>query len=256
MAFVITFRGYRPSPRFDAVKWTTALIEQSAVTAGTGEPVSFVQIDSKPITDYPDPTDPPTLDFTTQLATELPGWYRIVFRDSFASTQATAPVLFTSESYRPSLRDVGTYILNRTADSNNNYLGTFTDDTTPTADEVEAIIFKSEQRILQKLDVDPNEPIPTESQRAVADAVALHSAMLVELTKFSEQIQTNRSPYQYLKTLWDELWPDLVKDVRGETPGTGTGGGSLSVWDLVASQFGEPSYAFPTLDLVNWDTHF
>jgi hypothetical protein len=255
MTYVITFKGLRPSSRTDGIKWTLSTIEESAPSGTNGDPTTWATVESFPIADYPDPASPPTFDRTTDLATLLPGWYRVRFNDPGAGVQYTSPRYFDSELFRPSTRMVAAYIKNRTVDSNNNYLGDFTSATVVTDAEVEELITVAKQRVLRKLDADPNEPIPVESHLAITSAIALYTAMLVELTKFSEQIQTNRSPYPHLFDLWKEMWPDLVEDVTGVPP-TDTSGGSKSVWDLVATQSNTAHYAFPDPATVNWETAF
>lgn len=253
MSFVIPFRNYRPSKRNDAIKWTNAHAQEA--TDNNGEPGAWNTIESFAIADYPDPTNPPTLNFTTDLATQRPGWYRIRFTDTGSGEEFTAGRFWGGEGYRPSTRDVALYIKNRTADPNGNYLGDFTADTAVTADEVEGLISKAQERVLRKLDVDPNEVIATESHFAISNMIALYAAMLVELTKYSEQIQANRSPYPHLKDLFDEEFAVVVEDVTGIPPVT-TGTGSKSLWDIVATQDNTPSFSFPEPDLVNWDTRF
>lgn len=256
MSFVISIKNLRPSGRQDNILWTAATIEQSADADGvpTG---GFSTVETFPITTYPDPTEPPTLALTTDQATAIPGWYRVKFTDPGPGIEYTAPLFFDVNRYRPSTKRVASYIDNRTVDTNNNYQHDFTDTTIVTKDTVEELISTSEEYVLRKLDQDPNVVIPVESQQAVSNLIALYAAMLVELTKFSEQIQANRSPYPFLKQLFDEQWPTVVEDVTGIAPDTGTGGTSATnVWDLVASGSQTVSFAFPTPDLVNWDTKF
>jgi len=256
MTFVVSFKGLRPSPRSDATKWTNSTIEQADIVAATGEPVlPFTAVESFAIADYPDPTAPPTLERTTDLATLLPGWYRVRFNDAGSGVEYTAPRLFSATSFRPSTKTVAAYIDNRTVDGDNNFLHDFTTVTIVHVDTVEELISIAEQRILGKLDVDPNVPIPTEDSQVISGLVALYAAMLVELTKFSEQIQTNRSPYPHLLELFNQQMIEALENIRGVPPGS-SGGGSLSLWDIVATQHGEASYSFPTDPMVNWNTAF
>jgi len=253
MAFVLTFTKYKPSPRQDGLLWTQAVIQQAAVAdPATGEPGSWTTIDTKAITTYPDATDPPSLSFTTELATALPGWYRVIFQDASGDQEFTLPRLFSGVTFRPSTRDVALYIKNRTVDKNNNFLGDFKNGgvvaggTAVSADEVEDLIQKAEQRVLRLLDVDPNVPIPTESQAAVTDLMALYAAMLVEITKYSEQIQRQTSPYPQLKELWDDAWPSVKEDVVGT--GTVVSGSNIGLWDIVASGTRSAQGTFPETD--------
>ena len=253
MTWVVRFKGVRPTPRDDGVLWTHARIQEA--TDNLGEPGAFTDVETFPITTYPDPTNPPTLNITTDSANLLPGWYRVRFNDAGSGIEFTAPRYFSSVGFRPSTRQVAIHIKNRTVDENNNYIGDFTATTAVTKDEVEELIVKAEQRVLRKLDTDPNVPIPSESHQGVSELVALYAAMLVELTKFGEQIQANRSPYIHLRDLFNEQFPEVVTDVTGESPPV-SGSGSLSVWDLVATQDNTPQWGFPDPETVNWDSKF
>jgi hypothetical protein len=262
MSFVLTFSKYKPSPRQDGLLWTQVVIQQAAVAdPATGEPGAWATIDTKPIAPYADPTDPPTLSFTTELATAVPGWYRIVFQDASGDEELTLPRLFSGATFRPSTRDVAAYIKNRTVDRNNNFLGDFNNlgvasgGTAVTADEVEDLIQKAEHRVLSLLDVDPNVPIPTESQAAVTDMMALYAAILVEVTKYSEQISRQTSPYPQLKELWDDMWPSVKEDVTGQ--GTVVGG-NIGLWDIVAtgSRVAQGTFPESDVDKVSYRTFF
>jgi hypothetical protein len=225
-----------------------ARIQQSADL--DGEPTGgFTTIETYVIPDYADPANPPYMSLTTNNGTFIPGWYRIRFNDAGPGEEYTSPLFYDAISYRPSTRDVAVHIKNRTVDNLNNFVGDFTTTTVVTAQEVEELILKGEQRVLRRLDVDPNEPIPTESHEAIKNLIALYAAMLVELTKFSEQVTTNRSPYPQLKVLFDEQLAELREDVRGiveDDPG-GTGVGS-----------GMAVFTFPedAGGMINWQTRF
>lgn len=262
MAFVLTFAKYKPSGRSDGLLWTQAVIQQASVDALTGEPGAWTQIDVKAIGAYADPTDPPELTFTTEQATLVPGWYRIIFQDASGDQELTQPRLFSGVTFRPSTRDVALYVKNRTVDRYNNFLGDFKNGgmlaggTAVSADEVEGLIQKAEQRVLRLLDVDPNVPIPTESQAAVTDLMALYAAMLVEVTKYSEQIQRQTSPYPQLKELWDDAWPAVKEDVVGT--GQVISGSNIGLWDIVATGTRAAQGTFPETDeeKVSYQTRF
>lgn len=248
MAFVVRFRDYRPSSR-DALPWTQALIQQAAVTADTAEPGSWTDIETKTIPSYPDPTNPPYMNFETELATLAPGWYRVIFKDATGDQEITAPRMFRSgATYRPSTKSVAVHVKNRTVDANNNYKGDFDNTTVVTRNEVEEIISLAEERVVRRFDVDPNVSIPTESQAAVTGLVALYSAMLIELTKFSEQVARGSSPYPHLKDLFDEQMKEVREDILG--PGTGGDGGGAGS--------GTAHFTFPDDigGMIRWDTQF
>lgn len=247
--FIVRFRDYRPSGR-DTLLWTTVLIQQADIDTLTGEPGAWVDIDTKSIPSYPDPQNPPYMNFETQLGTLAPGWYRVIFKDVTGDQEITAPRMFRGGvSYRPSTRAVAAHIKNRTVDDHNNYLGDFTDKTEVTGDEVEELIGKAEQRVLRRMDLDPNVPIPTESQQAITDLVALYAAMLVELTKYSEQVASRVSPYAQLKELFDEQLIELREDVTGIKDDDGGG--------VTTAGSGTAHFTFPDdINQVGWGTQF
>lgn len=82
MPQVISFEGYQPSPRYDAIPWTEARIQEAATADAldadwtTLETIALSPLDA-------DPSDPASRDFTTQLASDTAElWYRIVFADA------------------------------------------------------------------------------------------------------------------------------------------------------------------------------
>jgi hypothetical protein len=78
---------------------------------------------------------------------------------------------------------------------------------------------------------------------------------VVEVTKFSEQIARQVSPYPYLKNMFDGMLSQKQAEL-GIQPPAGTGGGGLTLVDLIASQFGRALYSFPDDPMVGWKTQF
>jgi hypothetical protein len=79
--------------------------------------------------------------------------------------------------------------------------------------------------------------------------VAWKTASLVEATYYSEQIRTDRSPYEIYKTLFSEGLPALEGAVAAADAGEDlgiSGGGNM------------PSYGFPEDEggMVGWGTSF
>lgn len=89
MAFVVTLRNFRPVPRYDSAKWTSAVIQEAATALGT-----WADVEEFAIADYADPTAPPELSFTTDAATLNPalGWFRIAFYDVADNVSFSSPV--------------------------------------------------------------------------------------------------------------------------------------------------------------------
>jgi hypothetical protein len=158
------------------------------------------------------------------------------------------------DKFRPTTREVASYIKNRTVDDHNNFIGDFTNKTIVTAAEAEDIISLAGPMVLAALQWDPTAAVPTIPDYDIPNVqslVALFSAILVELTKFSEQISRNVSPYPYLKELFDKM----LGEKQGEL-GISTGETGMSMVDLYMAQSKTAFFDFPTDPMVNWNTAF
>lgn len=89
MGVAVSFQGYVPPARFDAISWTDAQIEEAAAEDGTFAVIDTVSLG---VVD-PDPADPSPRSFTTVLGTADDQWYRVVFVDAaFTTSEPTQPV--------------------------------------------------------------------------------------------------------------------------------------------------------------------
>jgi hypothetical protein len=159
----------------------------------------------------------------------------------------------------PTLDDVGAILRARTQDDHDDELGTFTDDTRPTADEVNKLIAQAGLPVYTatgRLD-DLTCSMKDQVQESAKYWVAMLTAMLIELTYFPEQVRSDRSAYAFYKEMWDDEITgfssliDAVKECReGELePDTpGEEGGTPP----------DPSWAFPedVGGMVGWQTRF
>lgn len=144
----------------------------------------------------------------------------------------------------------------RTQDEAGTEGGVWTDETRPTLAEVEMILSMAQAIVLGQtgsLDALACETAD-EVRSQGATLVSLMAAMLVELSYFPEQVQTNRSAYQQYADLFDTLMPQLVQSVEeclggGVEPGGGTDGGGTVP---------KPSFAFPkdVGGMVGWQTRW
>lgn len=82
MTVVVSLEDFRPSPRYDALPWTQARIEEG--TASVGPWVTLETQNLSPVD--ADPANPAYRNFTTALGTATGLWYRIVFLDAGANT--------------------------------------------------------------------------------------------------------------------------------------------------------------------------
>lgn len=128
-----------------------------------------------------------------------------------------------SSDYLPEVDDVALFLRTRTRDVNGVELGTFTDDTRPTGDQVEAIIADT----LVNVEDDIGDDIDDELWPSAARIVALRAAMAIEVSYFPEQVATDRSVYPQLKEWYEEdldkLNVAIVETAEGGEVGTDAG---------------------------------
>lgn len=145
-------------------------------------------------------------------------------------------------SWAPDLAEVGALLLSRTKSlTNTQELGTFTDDTRPSAEHVQALINRSAREVAGAVQAD----IPAEFDEDAANLAALRTALWIELSFFPEQIDNGNSPYAEYKVLYTEGLAALAYRVQQETgvdPGNGNGEGPAP------GVSGSVSFGFP-LDL-------
>jgi len=106
--------------------------------------------------------------------------------------------------------------------------------------------------VLSALRWDPLLPttIPEDNWPAVQTLIALLTACAVEVTKFSEQIARQVSPYPYLKEMFD----GMLGQKQGELGIMPPDAQGIGLYDLIARQSGTAQYAFPDDPMVNWRT--
>lgn len=115
--------------------------------------------------------------------------------ESFATTDAIPG----TQSFVPSVDDVGAILRTRTKDEFGAELGTFTADTRPTDQQALTLIGQAYDDVIGVIDDD----IPTTAWRDASSAIALRAAMLIELSFWPDQVPLGRSPYAQLKELYD-----------------------------------------------------
>jgi hypothetical protein len=249
----------RPPIRSDGHLYTELTFEASDTIDGT-----YSEIHTETLEAYDTGYQ---LEMTFYLdAGPLPGWYRQVWKDEDGDTITYPPVWYESvNNLRPTTNEVASFIKNRTVDKYNNYRGDFSDETIVTRQEVTELIDQVEEWVLRRLHLPPNpeasgivipvvDPLADSTRAAIRSLIALGSAAMVELTKFSEQIARGVSPYPYLKEWFDDQMVVLFEDVTGKESDPSTG--STGLWDLVADGSGNSYFSFPTDPMVNWKTPF
>ena len=95
MSVAVSFVGYTPPARFDAVPWTDAQIEEAAASDGTYAIIDTVSLGTPDV----DPANPASRNFTTPNGTAPDLWYRVVFLDaSLVTSEPTTPVHNTPDA--------------------------------------------------------------------------------------------------------------------------------------------------------------
>lgn len=235
---VVSFNDLTPVPRFDGVPWTTILIDESQSETGP-----FIQIDSiamSPVDD--DPAHPIARSFSTDKATLTGGWYQVSWQDDALNTTPTAPTFKGGAPFPwiPSLVDVGSLLLSRTRDHNGVVLGTFTEETQPTADQVWILIMKSVDNVMPLIGTDIPDVLVEEAQ----DVVALRTAMYIELTYYANEVAQRRSAYPEFKALFDEKLGYLQKAVAAVEAGADPADSLVEIAGETEG-YGYPMYGFP-----------
>jgi hypothetical protein len=108
---------------------------------------------------------------------------------------------------RPSVDEVAVLIRARTKDSSGNEVGTFDDDTRPTAPEVEEQIDAAYSLVGCRFPDPAGTAFPQRMLPAFQALVAYRAAMRVEKSYFPEQVRSDRSAYAQLR---EEYLDDLA----------------------------------------------
>lgn len=135
----------------------------------------------------------------------------------------------------PTVQEVADLLFSRTRTRGGENIGNFTADTNPTGERVERLITRAYEYVYGKLGVVTDPYIIADANRAVV----LYTAMLVELGHYSEQVNTNRSPYREIAALFDKSIAALIESVGGE------GGSALDDGLVEGVSDQTPNYAFP-----------
>lgn len=217
-----SFQGYAPPPRYDADPYTKVKIEESDAIDGT-----FLVIETITLSPVdPDPTKPLVRDFSTDSATQEPGWYKLVWEDASGDTATSASIYVPiMPTWTPSVAEVAALIRARTKVAGGKELGTFTEDTRPTAADVERLIQQAVRRVATNTGADP---CTANLQLDATAAAALYTAMLIEQSYFPEQTTgTSGNSFTSLEKLWKDQISMLTTAVgeqcggSGEAPGGG-----------------------------------
>lgn len=113
----------------------------------------------------------------------------------------------------PTVDQVASLIRSRTKDSNGNEVGTFTEDTRPTATQAQEAIDNQVTLLHAKVGT------VGEDCSGLAQLVAAYGAAAeIEASYFAEQARRDMSPYIYLIQRYEEYVQGLVDCVQGNLP--------------------------------------
>jgi len=120
----------------------------------------------------------------------------------------------TPDPLSPTVDDVAALIRARTKDSSGNEIGTFTDETRPTAAQAQEAIDHQVTLLYTRVgSIGPG-------CSGIAQMCAAYGAAAeIELSYFPEQARTDRSPYQFLLQRYEQLLTGVEQCVLGNLPG-------------------------------------
>lgn len=240
MSFV-SLQGFVPSPRFDGTAWIRAFIQEAQSSTGPWTTIETVTL--SPVDD--DPENPITRNFSFD-GTLANGWYRITFSSTGDAQQETTRPIHNIANYVPQVSQVGALIRSRTKDTAGNELGTFTDDTRPTYDQVTELIQSAVNTLSLRIGSEISPQLVDEASRLAA----LRAAMLVEVSYFPEQIASNKSPYTTYKDMWEEGYGDGTSKKPGTLVQAIVATGRQTDGSIPAADPGNVAFSFPAADNI------
>lgn len=124
-----------------------------------------------------------------------------------------------------SVQEVADLLRARTKVSLGDESGAFSANTRPTSDQVTSILAQAKRTVVGAIGTST----PCTDDLAATTAAVIHqrAAMQVELTYYPEQVNTNHSPYEQLKDLYQEELKQLIEAIA-ETCGKGIGAEGIS----------------------------
>lgn len=217
-ARLVTLAAFRPPPREDGVAWSKARIDGTNAPNGEDGWIEVATKDIEPLD--ADPRTPGLRGFSVSTSYR---WLRLTFLD--ASSNASEPscrVFGDGDQFRPSVAEIASILRARTyskgrvdpdqpmaALSGGNLLGEFTENTQPTAAQVEREITKACTDVARRTGRVPGELL--EKTRGVA---AVKAAAEVERSYIPTQTEDARSIFQTLRMSGDEELDQLAGTVQ------------------------------------------
>lgn len=122
---------------------------------------------------------------------------------------------------RPSVQDVALLLRARTKDSNGAEVGTFDDETRPTADQVELQIDAAMALVCTRFP--PLKDLDETWLPAVTSLVAYRAALRIEKSYFPEQVRSDRSAYVQLREEYVDDLAALEEAIENAAGGASAG---------------------------------
>lgn len=129
----------------------------------------------------------------------------------------------------PTVEGVGALLRARTRDENGNELGTFTDQTRPTAAEVAGMLEQGAAEVRAALPADVRDDLAPQ----IESLMALATALRIELAYFPDQVAAGRSPFEQYRQLYQDGLRALSANVADNQPGGPTRVHSIPLRTLV-----------------------
>jgi len=216
MTRVLGLADFRPSKRFDGQVWTSARVEQADDPHGDWETVTTVDLD-------PVDEDAAKPSLRSISASVSKAWARLVFTQE-EEEDAPCPFVFVEgPSFLPTVAEVSSILRARTYSGKETdpedpmavlaggvQLGEFTENTTPTAKEVQdTLIPNSANDVLLELGDVPGELVG-ETRRVAA----LRAAAECERSYIPEQADETRTLYQTLRLTYQDEVTKLASNLQ------------------------------------------
>jgi hypothetical protein len=215
MPRVVELADFRPSPRHDGQEWTSVRIEETDDPVG-GEWTEVETVALDPLDE--DPKKPGLRSFTTAVGEK--DWYRLVFLAGDGESEPSPFAAWKAPQFRPVVDEVGAILRARTYANaseegkggdlaGGELVGNFSDETSPTKDQVEELIPQAAVDVTLEVGTVPGE-LFAEARRVAA----LRAATEIERSYIPEQADETKTIYQTLRLTFEEELKRLAKTLQ------------------------------------------
>jgi hypothetical protein len=179
------------------IPWSIVRVEEATTLHGEYTLADTVTIE--PTEEHPDDPSPVTIEYPSELD---PSYTRIRWEDE-GQDVADGPLFYLggpAEEWKPSVDQVAALVWARTKVTGGKEVGTFNENTRPTAAAAQAIIDTAVGLVAGSFTSSPCSGTLRESARRYA---ALYASMLIEASFYPEQTETSGSSFQAHLKLWE-----------------------------------------------------